>query len=96
MVEFLRHRGFPEPLRQYWIGRRRLDFFWAEHMFDLETDGRLWHTSPSDRRRDAARDAALSALGIRVERVGWLELAEEPDGLEARLWGYFDGAEVAA
>ena len=78
------------------MGRRRLDFFWPERMFDLEADGRLWHTSPSDRRRDAARDAALAALGIRVERVGWLELNEDPDGLEPRLWRYFESVGVAA
>lgn len=94
--DFLRERGCPEAIRGHWVGRRRLDFFWAERMFDLEADGRLWHTSPSDRRRDAARDAALGAAGIRVERVGWLELKEDPDGLEARLWPYFERLEAAA
>jgi very-short-patch-repair endonuclease len=96
VVGFLRERGFPEPVRQYRVGKRRLDLFWPERMFDLEVDGRLWHTSPSDRRRDAARDADLEALGIRVERVGWLELKEDPDGLAGRLWPYFESIEAAA
>jgi len=96
VVAFLRARRFPEPVRGHWVGRRRLDFFWPERMFNLEADGRLWHTSPSDRRRDATRDAALAAVGIRIERVGWLELKEDPDGLETRLWRYFERIEAVA
>jgi very-short-patch-repair endonuclease len=86
VVEFLRQRGFPPPVRQYRVGRWRLDLAWPERMVNFEADGRLWHTSPSDRRRDVARDAALGGIGFRIERIGWLELNEDPDGLEARLW----------
>jgi very-short-patch-repair endonuclease len=83
-------------VRQYRVGKRRLDVVWPERMVDLEADGRLWHTSPSDRRRDAERDAAMEALGWRVERVRWLELKEEPDALAARLWRCFEGVKAAA
>jgi very-short-patch-repair endonuclease len=96
VVAFLRERGFPEPVRQYRVGKRRLDVVWPERMVDLEADGRLWHTSPSDRRRDAERDAAVEALGWRVERVRWLELKEEPGALAARLWRYFEAVKAAA
>jgi very-short-patch-repair endonuclease len=99
LVEFLRERGFPEPVRQYRVRKYRLDLVWLERMVDLEADGRLWHTSPSDQRRDAARDAALGALGVRVERVHWLDINKDPAGLEARLWrayGDEDGIKAAA
>jgi very-short-patch-repair endonuclease len=96
LLAFLRERGFPEPVRQYRVGKCRLDLVWPEPLVDLEADGRLWHTSPSDRRRDAARDAALEAKGISVERVTWLELKEDPDGLEARLWRCYGNIKAAA
>ncbi|HEV7687886.1 MAG TPA: hypothetical protein VGQ80_15030 [Acidimicrobiia bacterium] len=96
VVEFLRQRGFPPPVRQYRVGRWRLDLAWPERMVNFEADGRLWHTSPSDRRRDAARDAALGGIGFRIERIGWLELNEDPDGLEARLWRCYEDIKAAA
>jgi very-short-patch-repair endonuclease len=96
VVEFLRQRGFPPPVRQYRVGRWRLDLAWPERMVNFEADGRLWHTSPSDRRRDAARDAALGGIGFRTERIGWLELNEDPDGLEARLWRCYGDVKAAA
>jgi very-short-patch-repair endonuclease len=89
LLEFVRARGFPEPVRQLWVrveGRRvRLDLAWPEWRFDLEADGRLFHTSPSDRRRDGARDALLNGVEWLVERVDWLQLEESPDSVDARL-----------
>jgi very-short-patch-repair endonuclease len=96
VVEFLRQRGFPPPVRQYRVGKWRLDLAWPERMVDFEVDGRLWHTSPSDRRRDAARDAGLAGIGFRVERIRWLELNEDPDGLETRLRRCDVGIKAAA
>jgi very-short-patch-repair endonuclease len=96
VVEFLRERGFPPPVRQYRVGKRRLDLAWPERMVNFEADGRLWHTSPSDRRKDAARDAALAALGWWVERILWLELQEDPDGLAERLWRGHGSIKAAA
>jgi hypothetical protein len=89
LVEFVRSRGYPDPVRQLWIrvaGRRvRLDLAWPEWRVDLEGDGRLFHTSPGERRRDAARDAALGETDWAVERVTWLEVVESPEGVDARL-----------
>jgi len=96
VVAFLRQRGFPDPVRGYWVGRRRLDLAWPERRVNFEADGRLWHTSPSGRRRDAARDAALAAISWRTERILWLELHEDPDALEARLWCCYHGGALAA
>jgi hypothetical protein len=96
VIAFLRQRGFPEPVRGHWVGRRRLDVAWPERRVNFEADGRLWHTSPSDRRRDAARDAALAATSWRTERILWLDIHETPDILEARLWRCYHGAALAA
>ena len=96
LVAFLRQRGFPDPVRGHPVGRRRLDVAWPERRVNFEADGRLWHTSPSDRRRDAIRDAALAGVSWRTERVLWLELHEDPDTLEARLWRCSHGTALAA
>jgi len=89
LLEFVRARGFPEPARQFWVqagGRRvRLDLAWPEWRFDLEADGRLFHTSPGDRARDVARDALLDGVDWIVERVDWLQLEDSPDSVDARL-----------
>ena len=93
LLEFVRARGYPEPVRQLWLrlpGRRvRLDLAWPDRRVDLEADGRLFHTSPRDRRRDAARDAAIGADDWVVERVTWLDVVETPDVVDARLRRWF-------
>jgi hypothetical protein len=93
LVEFARVRGYPEPVRQYWLrlpGRRvRLDLAWPEWRVDLEGDGRLFHTSPAARRRDAAPDAGVGEVDWVVERVPWLDLVETPDEVDARLRRWF-------
>src|SRR5581483_2881435 len=82
-----------EPVRQLWLrlpGRRvRLDLAWPDRRLDLEGDGRLFHTSPGDRRRDAARDAAVRSDEWVVERATWLDVVETPDLLDARLRRWF-------
>jgi very-short-patch-repair endonuclease len=89
VVEFLRTRGFPEATRRHWVNlpgaRFRLDAAYPELLVDIEADSRLWHTSPSDRRRDAARDALLEAAGWLVVRITWLQLVEEPAAVAARI-----------
>ena len=89
LLDFVRARGYPEPVRQLRVevpgGTVRLDLAWPDWRVDLEGDGRLFHTSPGDRRRDAARDAALGTVAWVVERVTWLDLVESPDTVDARL-----------
>jgi very-short-patch-repair endonuclease len=89
LVEFLRQQSFPSPRRCYRVdlpgGRVRLDTAWPDLLVNVEADGRLWHTSPSDRRRDAARDARLKAAGWTVVRVTWLQLTEEPQDVADRI-----------
>jgi very-short-patch-repair endonuclease len=93
LVEFLRARGYPDPVRQLRVrtpgGRFRLDVAWPDLRLDLEGDGRLFHTSPHQRRKDQARDTALGEVAWAVERVTWLQLAEDPDAVDARLRRWF-------
>ena len=66
--------GFPMPLCEFevldehgeWVAT--VDFFWAPWHFVMEYDGGEAH-GPRHRRPDAQRQAALEALGLRVERT---------------------------
>lgn len=92
VLEFLRARGFPEPVRQFRLrlpdGRTiRFDFAYPAIRRAVEADGRLWHTTPVDRRRDAERDRMAALMGWQVERVTWLDLEEQPADTAARLRG---------
>jgi len=99
VVEFLRRRQFGEPQRGWWVnlpgGRVRLDLAWPDLKVNVEVDSRLWHTSPSDRRRDAARDARLAAAGWIVVRVTWMDLVEEPDTTAERICRALAAASLA-
>lgn len=90
VAEFMRTLGLPDPVRQFRLrlpnGRRlRFDFALPEERYAVEADGRPWHTTPADRRRDAERDQAARLLGWTVERVTWLELEEHPADVAQRL-----------
>ena len=99
-MEFLRQRGYPSPVRQCRVRlpdrRIRLDTACPDVLLDVEADGRLWHTSPSDRRRDTVRDERLAAVCWSVERVTWLQLVEEPDAVDERIGRYFAALRAAA
>jgi hypothetical protein len=91
LVEFLRRFGLPEPDRQYPLDVPgydrgiRFDFAFPWCRGAVEADGRLWHLSPSEIRRDQERDAAAQRAGWSVERVTWLQLVETPGDVLARL-----------
>jgi len=61
----------PLPRVNAWLPGPDLevDLIWEEPMFVVELDGRRYHAHRA--RRDAERDARLSAHGYRVRRFGW-------------------------
>jgi hypothetical protein len=80
--------AFPEPHRQYqpsWEPRRRVDFARPEDRLLIELDGRLWHTSASDRERDRAKDERAAAQGWRTERITWIDIHDTPARVIERL-----------
>lgn len=77
----LKEHGF-EPVPQYEIAGRRLDFalFGAKGIkLDLEVDGRRWHQDAEGKRKisDHWRDHQLKSLGWRVRRFWVDELAQD-------------------
>jgi hypothetical protein len=76
MLALIRDAGLPEPLVNHALdapdhGYCRPDFYWPAHNLIVETDG--WHshgTRPAFE-QDRAKDAALTAAGLRVVRFTW-------------------------
>jgi very-short-patch-repair endonuclease len=73
----LKKRGY-DPIPQYEIGRRRLDFalFSGNIKLDIEVDGRAYHTDPDGQRKvsDLLRDKEMIARGWKVRRFWVSEL----------------------
>lgn len=89
VLNVFRHRSLPPSVGQLRItlptGIVRLDRAWPEAMLAVELDGARYHTSPEDRRRDLARDAALAALGWVVLRFTFADVLRDARGARARV-----------
>jgi hypothetical protein len=84
------HRSLPRGIGQYRIPLPdgvavHADRAWPEVKLAVEMDGARFHTSPEDRQRDLARDAALAAIGWVVLRFTYAEVLRDPDGVRARV-----------
>jgi very-short-patch-repair endonuclease/predicted transcriptional regulator of viral defense system len=82
-LELVVTSGLTEPSRQVdlggalsWIGR--VDFVWRNARVVVETDGREFHDSVSDREADERRDRALETAGWTVLRFGWMDVTRRP------------------
>lgn len=68
-------------------GRRAIevDFLWRSRRLVIEADGGAWHDDPLTRELDAAKQAALEAVGYRVLRITWNQAIREPQETIARI-----------
>lgn len=64
--------------RQVQIGHYAVDFYCFECRLAVELDGSV-HAQPSQMKKDRAKDAYLSRLGIRVLRLPNGLVTEDPD-----------------
>lgn len=89
VLNVFRHRSLPPSVGQFRIplptGSIHLDRAWPEVKLAVELDGARYHTSPEDRQRDLARDAALAALGWIVLRFTFADVLRDAKGVRARV-----------
>jgi hypothetical protein len=82
-LELVRHAGIPRPRTQA-VHRRngrhiaRVDFLFEEAGVVVEVSGRLGHSSPRERARDAQRRNELQEIGRRVYEYTWQDVTERP------------------
>jgi very-short-patch-repair endonuclease len=82
-LALVRHADLPRPETQRRVrseGRHvaRVDFCWNEVRVVVEVTGRLGHSNPADRVRDAQRRNELQDLGYRVYEYTWADLTRRP------------------
>ena len=77
-LELCAKHGLPIPETQVEIGPYRVDFFWRDRKLVLETDGRDTHDGFIAFHDDRARDRALAALGLEVQRLTGYDVTGTP------------------
>jgi very-short-patch-repair endonuclease len=75
----------PRPQVNIEIGPWTPDFFWPDHELIVETDGLKFHRTAAARRRDAAKDDYMRALGLVVVRLRWTDVADSGCATAARI-----------
>jgi very-short-patch-repair endonuclease len=93
-LELVREAGLPRPRTQV-VHRKngrhiaRVDFLFEEYGVVVEVSGRLGHSTPAERARDAQRRNELQDIGRRVFEYTWEDVTQRPGmvvrTLKARL-----------
>jgi very-short-patch-repair endonuclease len=89
-LTLVRTAGLPRPATQRRFrsdGRHvaRVDFCWPRVCVVVEVSGRLGHSNPHDRTRDAQRRNELQDLGYRVYEYTWGDVTRRPDYVVSSL-----------
>jgi len=85
VLELVHAARLPTPLSNVRVRGHEVDFYWRSERLVVEVDGYAYHRSRAAFERDRLRDAELGAAGLRVLRVTWNHIIEEPEALVARL-----------
>jgi very-short-patch-repair endonuclease len=83
MVEVIRKAGLPAPDYNVRVAGYEVDVLWREDGLVVEIDGYAYHSGRAAFERDRARDAHLMTAGLRVLRITWRQLADEPERVVA-------------
>jgi very-short-patch-repair endonuclease len=88
-LALVRRFGLPEPVRQYRLAvlgdELTVDFAYPPPKVAIELDGRRWHGSRCDARRDRQRDRLVRAAGWEPVRICKDDMDEEPEAVAADI-----------
>jgi very-short-patch-repair endonuclease len=84
-LSLVRGAGLPQPLTNVRRYGYEIDFLWPAEGVAVEVDGFAFHRTRRRVDSDHRKDAILGAAGIRVTRVTWGQLHDEPLAVIARL-----------
>jgi very-short-patch-repair endonuclease len=94
-LELVHAAGLPDPQTNVKVKTRRrpydVDCLWRDEAVAVELDGRAAHLRAEAFEEDRARDAALTATGLRPLRFTWRRLTEEPEDALAELKATLSG-----
>jgi very-short-patch-repair endonuclease len=93
--ELLHEAGLPEPETNIKVKTRHrtyeVDCLWPDEGVAVELDGRAAHARAAAFEEDRARDAALTAIGLRPLRFTWRRITGEPESALAELKATLSG-----
>jgi very-short-patch-repair endonuclease len=94
-LELVHQAGLPDPQTNVKVKTRRrtyeVDCLWPDQRVAVELDGRAAHVRAAAFEEDRARDAALTATGLRPLRFTWRRVTEEPGDVLAELKATLSG-----
>ncbi len=84
-LELTRKARLPDPDTNAHVAGYEVDFLWRAARIVVEVDGRAFHSDYRRFESDRRKDAVLVAAGLRVMRVTWHQIVNEPEALLVRL-----------
>jgi very-short-patch-repair endonuclease len=97
-LAIVRGAGLPAPATQRRLGRYRVDFFWPELGFVVETDSLRHHRTAAEQETDLSRDQAHARRGLRTLRFTHAQVFRRPDHVRRVLsdaFGHLAGSRPA-
>ena len=88
-LAIVRDAGLPEPATQRRLGRYRVDFFWPDLGFVVETDSLRHHRTAAEQETDLGRDQAHARAGLRTLRFTHSQVFHRPDHVRQVLADVF-------
>ena len=85
LLSLVREAQLPAPQVNARLSGFEVDFLWRRHRLVVEVDGYRYHASTIAFENDRRRDAILAAAGLRVIRVTWRQLQQEPLAVLGRV-----------
>jgi very-short-patch-repair endonuclease len=85
VLALVRRAGLEPPEVNQVVEGFEVDLYWPDSRLAVEVDGFAYHSSPGVFESDRQRDSVLAAAGIRVMRVTWRQLDENPEALLVNL-----------
>jgi very-short-patch-repair endonuclease len=82
-LALVKQARLPRPEVNVGVAGYEVDFFWRSQRLVVEVDGFAFHSSSQAFKRDRRRDAALLVKGVRVLRITWDQLVQEPVAVAA-------------
>ena len=85
MLALVRRHRLPEPATNVQLEAWNVDFFWREQRLVVEVDSYGFHSSPASWERDHRKEADLEDSGLRLRRVTYRQLTDQPDRTAQRI-----------
>ena len=85
LVDLVAAARLPAPVTNTRIAGHEVDALWRTQRLVVEVDGYAFHAGRTAFERDRRRDADLQSAGLRVTRLSWRQITQEPLAVAALL-----------